>query len=122
MEQSLEHKTYLATIPTGKLRMNEGTDASSRTTNICITVYVALSGFGLASVGTFTRNMYQGHACDVRFVKKQWVNALDAGFVNSRIRLARITTTASNINTYQTCTTRTAHCWFLDASGSCMVS
>ena len=34
----LNMTAYLATIPTGKLRMNEGTDASSRTTNMWITV------------------------------------------------------------------------------------
>lgn len=47
--------TYRATTPTGKLRMNEGTNASRKTTNMWTTVYVALSGFGLSSVRTFRR-------------------------------------------------------------------
>lgn len=44
---------HLATMPTGKLRIREGTEASRRTTNMCIRVYVAFRGFGFSSVGTW---------------------------------------------------------------------
>lgn len=110
-QDHLQPTVYLATIPTGKLRMNEGTDASSRTTNMWITVYVALSGFGLASVGTFKQNVQQGHACDVRFTKKHRACDIDAAprtIAFAELVLVRsIDTTASNISTYQNRTTQT---------------
>lgn len=48
------HFVHLATMPTGKLRMKEGTEASRRTTNMCIRVYVAFRGLGFSSVGTLS--------------------------------------------------------------------